>query len=759
MNKDYFEHFSRLDLNFFLVLDKSFKIVDFSNSWCEFLDIKSEQFSVMNFADLIVENDWADTKKELSYAQTADKNSRFQNKIKYFVLGEASFEWKVRYDSEKSLFFLSGTNISEVFDRYNLLERNHEVAGVGTWWVDIAKNQPNWSDRTYEIHEVEIGAEVNMEEAINFYVEEHRPIIQKAVETAIAENSSWDKELRIITAKGRERWVHAVGYPVFKNGELVRLEGTFQDITEREERQLQLESLTRRLELSLSASKIGVWEFDLVHNNLIWDDHMYTLYGVVQSKSTEPYTLWQNALHPDDVERSEREVMEAIEGIKEFNTVFRIVTPSGDIRNIKAMARVLKDSTGRPTSMLGVNWDVTDQKKLEMKLQEEKEKAESANFAKSMFLANMSHEIRTPMNGILGMAKILLDSQLGTEVEDKLKVIASSSEALLQIINDILDISKLEAGKFDLDLEPTNLKEFSDDIKNFFEFQTKQKGIGFNLNYDDSINEFLLGDQNKIRQILINLIGNAIKFTDKGKVSLDVKEVESSDKIQTIRFEVTDTGIGITKKKQREVFQIFTQEDISTRRRFGGTGLGLAISQQFANLMGGQIELQSTPGVGSTFSFEIKFLKTDKKSQSDDTRDLNITIDDKLGTQFPLNILTVDDNDMNLVVAKTMLKKLGYQTRTAKNGLEAIEAVKKEQFDVILLDCHMPQMDGFEFAEWFNRGEYPGILVAVTASIMQADVDKMNSVGMDYILSKPLDKKKLAKRLVSIAKKKGKDVA
>jgi len=375
---------------------------------------------------------------------------------------------------------------------------------------------------TYKIHEEDPSKKIFVEDGINYYSQEYRSVIQECLEQAIRDGKDWDEELQIITAKGKLKWVRAIGHPVLVDNELVLIEGTFQDISTRKENDEKTENLNRRLTLALKASGVGVWEWNLITNELIWDKQMYNLYGIKESDFEGAYMAWERGLHPDDRESSSALIRLATEGKAKFDTEFRVLRPSGNIRNIRALADVVYDDEDRPIKMIGVNWDITESVHTKAQLAEEKERAEQLLQVKSAFLANMSHEIRTPLNGIVGFTQLLAQKNLPEEVSNYVGYIKSSSESLLVIINDILDVSKIESGKLKIENVPFSLKKKVEaSIKNF-EASVLHKNISLSYKVSDEVPEVLSGDPFRLKQILLNLIGNAIKFTEKGSILVEV---------------------------------------------------------------------------------------------------------------------------------------------------------------------------------------------------------------------------------------------
>ncbi len=399
----------------------------------------------------------------------------------------------------------------------------------------------------------------------------------------------------------------------------------------------------------------------------------------------------------------------------------------------------LHDKDGNQIGSTGIHLDITEQKQLEFTLRHAKQLAENTAKAKEIFLANMSHEIRTPMNAILGLGKLVLNTDLTTYQRSFLESINTAAENLLIVINDILDFSKIESGKLSLESISFNMPKLLNQICKMLVLQTEEKGLQFNVHIDTKISPVLVGDPYRINQILLNLLSNSIKFTEKGSISVDCRLVESNDLNQCLEITVTDTGTGIEKEYQKKIFEKFSQENVSVARKYGGTGLGVAITKQLIDLMDGKITIESEKNVGTKVTILITLPIGLLSEESVDGKENNFMKNLKAK-----RILLVDDNKINRLIAKTILSKEGIIVTEAGNGEIAIEMLRTLSFDLVLMDIQMPVMDGLTATKLIRSEINESIpVIALTAHALKSEMDNCFEAGMNDFLSKPFEAEKL----------------
>ncbi|MFM2049226.1 MAG: hypothetical protein RI955_1774 [Bacteroidota bacterium] len=475
------------------------------------------------------------------------------------------------------------------------------------------------------------------------------------------------------------------------------------------------------------------------------------------------------------------EPQKAREGYKEvfakgFVADFPLTMRDKNLTDVLFNGSVYKDEDGNVLGVVVVARDITEQKRISKELteakifaelattiaEEAKRKAEDATQiaesatriaedavkAKQQFLSNMSHEIRTPMNAIIGFTKVVLKTDLTDKQKEYLTAIKISGDALIVLINDILDLAKVDAGKMSFEQTPFKMAASIAAMLHLFETKIQEKNLELVKEYDQNIPEILIGDAVRLHQIILNLVSNAVKFTSKGKITVSVKLLTETDEKATIEFAITDTGIGIHENKMEKIFENFQQASSGTSRLYGGTGLGLAIVKQLVEAQNGSIDVKSKLDEGTTFSFVLNFQKT--KMQSELAAEM-VELDAEIKH---IKVLVVEDIALNQLLMKTLLDDFGFERDIASNGKIAIEKLKEKQYDIILMDLQMPEMNGFEATDYIRNTLHSKIpIIALTADVTTVDLAKCKAVGMNDYIAKPVDEKLLYSKIMSLVKK------
>ncbi|GGA07877.1 response regulator [Okeania sp. KiyG1] len=651
--------------------------------------------------------------------------------------------------------------LNNIETRYSTLAA---TVPVGIFRTDLTGNCIYVNDRWSQIAgiSVEAATGTGWQQALH---PDDRVMVATVWEQFLQGKHSGQMEYRLQHPDGTVKWVYAQAVAEWNpERQKIGYVGTITDISSRK----QVEETLRKSEAHLKAAqrigKLGSWEFDLTTGVVAWSEETFRIFGQSPAVKTLTYEGFLELVHPEDRKGIDSAVQTTIATAQPYKIECRIYRPDGCLVYVSARGRPLWDISGKVTHLVGTVQDITERKLAEQQLREAKETAEYANRAKSEFLALMSHEIRTPMNGILGLTHLALQTDLTHYQQDYLAKIQSSAQSLLEIINDILDFSKIEVGKLELESIPFELVQILNQINNVLGLKASEKGLELLFQLEEGIPQYLIGDSLRLTQILMNLASNAIKFTETGSVTIRIELLTYSQETVCLKFQVQDTGIGISPCDLEKLFQSFTQVDASTSRKYGGTGLGLAICKGLVNVMGGNISVESELGKGSIFYFELElgYLWEPDDNFSypvlSDSRETRFSCMAELEEFQGANILLVEDNAVNQQIARELLQKVGLTVDCATNGKEAIAKVMEQVYDLILMDIRMPGMDGLEATrhirslaeednsrtQWFATVP----IIAMTANAMDIDKAKSSAAGMNYHLSKPVNPQELYETLL-----------
>lgn len=550
----------------------------------------------------------------------------------------------------------------------------------------------------------------------------------KEMWSTIGKGKTWSGEIKNNNKSGKEYWVDTIIFPRMKNKKPYEYISIRREITERLKLREEVDKKALFYKQAAQLSKLGCWEIDIESQTPIWDDVVKEIHGVPMDYKPD----MQSALDffpPDARSLVETYVNQGFEKGTGWEFELPFNKASGEQIFVKAIGRVDKDGD-QIKAIYGVFQDVTDRRNNEQ-IKIEKALAEKKAAFKERFLSNMSHEIRTPMNGVIGIVDLIMATDLDDYQAELLEIIKNSSDKLLKILNDILDLSKLEAGKFELKEVPFSLTQLANEVKAVFGSIVTQKALDFKVLLDSDLPAEVIGDETRLFQVLSNIVSNSIKFTDDGEVRFDC----SVNKHKEIVFEISDTGIGIPEDKLSDIFNEFSQAEYASNNSIKGTGLGLSISKNLIELMGGRIHVESTIGVGSKFRIVIPFRASTSKTST--------VIEQEKGIQFNGVVLVVEDNKTNQKVVGLMLKKLGIAYDSAYDGEEALKIFDSKVHSKILMDINMPVMDGVECTKILRSRGVTTPIIALTGNAMEKDIQNFKSKGFDEYITKPLQFKVL----------------
>lgn len=647
-----------------------------------------------------------------------------------------------------------------------------KLAHIGSWEWNLLDNKINWSDELFHIHELDPQKTVITIEKIRDLVHmDDRENVKKIIAESSKTKKSFSFYYRIVLPSKTTKTLHARGEIILNDkGDPIKIVGTDQDVTDRI-----YEEELEKLALAATQSYNSVIIADK-NGKIEWVNEGFTKltgYGLNEVLNTHGELLRKGyptglsekeSFHESVMKEKFPITYESKNFTKEgkeywvITTLTPVIGKSGDVERIIAIDSDITIRKQMEEDLLKANkiaeHSLMKGNKALNELIKAKKELETSMKVKEQFLANMSHEIRTPMNAIVGFTNLLLKTKIELEQKQYVDAIKTSGENLLVIINDILDFSKIQSGKFSFESIELSLSQVISTVTELMLQKSVEKNIKLSTKIDSQIPNKLIGDPTRLSQILLNLVGNAIKFTDKGEVRIEANLISGSESTVDLQFSVIDTGIGISEDKQSTIFQGFTQASNETTRKYGGTGLGLTIVKQLVELQGGQISVKSEMAIGSTFTFNLPFKKVEQGAIG---KINTYKMDGKITSIEGLNILLVEDNLLNQVLAKKVLTDWKWDVDIAENGLIAYEKAKTGDYDIILMDIQLPEMDGYEATrsirkiENVEKRDVP--IIAMTAHAMSGEAEKCINAGMNEYISKPFDVKVLYNKIISVLKK------
>lgn len=634
-------------------------------------------------------------------------------------------------------------------------ERQEQVmkgSSAAFWDWNLTTGDLYWSERYREMMRIPPDANFrpDMTDSLGRLHPDDLDRVMLAVENHQRHNAPYDVEYRLRTNAGDYIWVQARGSCVRdKNGTPLRMSGSLSDITDRKMAEQRLLESEERYGLAVKGSHDGLWDWNVVTNELFWSDRFKEILEITDPDFQPSYEEFKARLHPDERDYIITTLEDHTRNRTPYDAEFRMRTDTGQYKWLSARGASIWNEEGWATRMTGSVTDITARKLAEEDIRVARAQADKASQAKSDFLSHMSHELRTPLNSIIGMTRMLHeDDDVPEEQREMVGIAYRSATNLLDIVNDILDLSKVEAGEMHLERIVFSFEEVMDNVMETMLPLSSGKGLTFGCNFSAGTLPYLVGDPTRLGRIIINLVGNAVKYTEKGSVTVDIECPPDGDDQVLLKFSVTDTGIGIPKDKLEVIFDKFAQADTTITRKYGGTGLGLHITRRLVEKMGGVMGVESELGKGSRFWFRIPFRTSElrplinKKSYQTERMERLPAAQRK--NIANISLLLAEDYQLNQAFMQKFLGRIGIKKfDLAETGVAVLAALHKKSYDIILMDCHMPVMSGYEATAEIRRHEKETgkhiPIIAMTADAMVGTRERCLRSGMDDYISKPID--------------------
>ncbi|CAM4351332.1 PAS domain S-box protein [Cytophagaceae bacterium 50C-KIRBA] len=739
-----------------------------SPSFSEILGYSNEELMAKPFYDFIVTEDILSTQKIISSLAEGKEVVNFEARFTCKTGGHRILSWNASLNKESGLLFATARDITEIKSRTEENKRLSFVARATDNMVVITDkteriqwvNEPFEKITGYTFEESFDKKPAELVQYIGTSLE-----TKKAIREALDHHKPFRGEIQNISKSGKEYWVDLYISPIYNDkGDLINYIAIESDITEKKEKDNNIANLLATQKAIFYG--VGLCVIFTDTQGIIQNINQAAL-NLLEYKSGDLIGKSTPALFHDPEEIKKRTKDLSLElgidlktsfdtfvlkarstGVADANE-WTYISKSGKRIPVWLSVTCIRHINGEILGYLGVAEDYTLKKQVENELIQAKTLAEQAVFAKDSFLANMSHEIRTPLNAVIGFTELLTQSELSTDQKEYVDHIQTAGENLLVIINEILDLSKIDSGQLHIEEHPFNVRNTLKHVYELLKVKAHKNKLDFSLFLDAEIPDSIIGDKVRINQIIMNLAGNAIKFTEEGEVLISVKKTAETDTTVTLRFSVKDTGIGIAETKLDSIFERFRQAEESTTRKFGGTGLGLNIAKQMVELQHGKLEVKSKLGQGSEFYFSLEFKKT--TDSNNELSNQNSKVNNELGK---LSILLCEDNELNQRLAKTVIQNFGFDIDIAANGQLGIEKLTKKKYDLILMDLQMPIQDGYQTTIMIRNELKMNIpIIAMTAHSLVGEQQKCFDIGMNAYVAKPFKQYELLEAIQDVIKK------